>query len=198
MENILSFDGYTYNIETREITFTQKVCWNCKGNKLAERGVLCPRNGRKQRGKACEHCGSRSADNHKSVGKKWAECHTCEGTGTETCDDYSSLDMSALLEFINIVSLDGLRSASFNESYLGRGIIGGCTDYGRYLNETDGTIESVIAYARRESVERNSHTQALNLIDKDNRLITTAVLKMNRDGWSLFSVDGRTSLYCTK
>jgi hypothetical protein len=199
MDNTLSFDGYTYNTETHEITFTQKVCWNCKGNNIVERGISCPRYGRKQAGKACEHCGSKSKDGHRIVGTKWVTCNTCEGTGMETCDEYSSLDFSPLIQFINIVTMQGLRSATFNESYLGIGLIGGCTDYGRYLTETGRDFEKIMAHVRKETEERNRHAQGLNFILKGtNKLIETAVLKMREDGWSLLSVDAGHSTIVTK
>lgn len=202
MTNILHFNGYNFNVETREITFTTKTCWDCKGNTVVERGILCPRYGKKVAGlpgRVCEHCGAKNKDSHKVVDTETRNCGTCNATGILDCNPYSSLDYSPLIQFINIVTMDGLRSATLNESYLGMGIIGGVTDYGRYLEETGRDMEKIMAHIRAETEERSKYTQGLNLLKKDsNILIDTAVLKLRADGWSLFSVDANHSIVASK
>lgn len=197
-QNILSFDGYTYNTETREVTFQIRKCWNCKGKGEIVNGILCPRYGRKVNhlaGRKCKHCGAKNRDSHKSIDEKMVKCYTCDGHGEYMPDSYDSFNMSALVDFIEIVMYDAkLRQASFNEQYLGMGIIGGVTDYGQYLDESKGDMQIILGIVNQSMKERHRHSQALNLVGKDGRLIERGLLKLCPDGWHVYSMKAQASI----
>jgi RecJ-like exonuclease len=175
----IAYDGLDYDTDTRKVTFTKKVCWDCKGTGLVTRAVLCPRYGRKQAGKACEHCGSKSQHNHKAIGDKIVKCSTCVD-GYILSDMYTSVNVTALLQHIDFEFTTSRRSTSFNEGYLGIGVFAGCTDYGRYM-EGGNPKENIM-----KDLNNSFHTQSMqlgNILTKDGYLVSKVVIFMVSDGW---------------
>lgn len=184
-----SYAGFTYDTETRQVTFTKQVCSGCKGEKKVTRNISCPlwdKPVRKYGGK-CPHCGAKNSHSHKAIGEKIVTCYECKGTGETMPDMYTSLNFSDLIKDIQIKTFAGIHGASFNESYLGVGIIGGTTDYGAYLDKAQGDPAKLAQIVLESMQERNSSVQAGNLLDVDGKLIPVAYLKLNRSGWSVFS-----------
>jgi hypothetical protein len=185
----LSFDGYDYETETRQVTFKNQVCWECNGTKEVEHNILCPlyhKPVRKYGGK-CPHCNAKNQHSHKVIGSKIIPCPRCNATGEIMSDMYSSLNFSDLIQYIEIKTFEGVHMSSFNEGYLGIGIIGGYTDYGRYIDTIKSGKSTLPQIVLESMQERNRYVQAGNLLTVDGKLIPCGYLKLNRDGWSVFS-----------
>jgi hypothetical protein len=182
-------DGFTYDTETRQVTFTKKVCWDCKGSGKKTQNVLCPHYHQPVRkfGGICPVCKSKNRNDHKIIRTEVVTCYECEGTGETMPNMYESLDFSDLIQYIEIKTFTGMHNSSFNEGYLGIGIIGGYTDYGRYLDTIKAGTKTLAEIVLESMQERNKHVQAGNLLTVEGKLIPCGYLKLNRDGWSVFS-----------
>lgn len=105
-------------------------CPVCKGKKKL------PKNGRNYKCQNCKGDGYVRLETPKVVG----DCKRCNGTGRIplTAYDTMSADEKAWI-FENLFNFDKPYTksySSFNEGYLGIGIVCGVTDYGRYLKMT--------------------------------------------------------------
>lgn len=183
--------GYTYNTESRQITFTEVECSRCKGTGEIEQGISCPlywKPVKKYPNHKCPHCGAKNKDSHGLIGNEIVKCDKCHGTGKFTAGMYDSLDFQPVMKYIEVKILNGVHVASFNESYLGIGIIAGVTDYGDYMDKSKGDM-AIIMQIVRDDMESyfHSHTQAGNLLTVDGKLIECGYLKLNQSGYSVFS-----------
>lgn len=193
---IKTFDGYTYDTETRQVTFTQRTCTSCNGTRKVERGISCPHNHKtvtKYPGRVCPDCGAKNQYSHKMIGTKVIECPNCNGTGIENTNAYDHLNAGELASEIELVTMAGLHGSTFNEGYLGIGIIAGVTDYGRYLDESKKDFTKILEIVRREMVEDLNRRQMISILTEDGKLIEKALLKMNADGWHVYAIGTKSS-----
>lgn len=182
-------DGYDYDTETRQVTFKNQVCWECNGTKEVEHNILCPHYHKTVRkfGGKCPVCNAKNQHSHKVIGSEIIPCPRCNATGEIFPNMYSSLDFSDLIQYIEIKTYEGLHMSNFNEGYLGIGIIGGYTDYGAYIDRIKSGVATLPQIVLESMQERNRYVQAGNLLDVSGKLIPCGYLKLNRDGWSVFS-----------
>jgi len=178
-----------------KVIFEEVPCWNCKGAKITERGILCPEWNHKVRGRLgghCPHCGSKSRYQHQVVGRETVECYYCSGTGkqTETCNHriteniYSSLTYKVYREKDNMSS--GSRKV-IDDAMMGKNVyggmgncIGGCTDYGASVNKTD---KEVI-----DSVDKIHNWNYLQIMDEDNMLCREISIVVGKYGYTVRAI----------
>lgn len=185
-------NGFEYDTDTRKVSFRAVQCWNCKGAGIVERGISCPKNWQTVRkyGGKCPDCGSKNQHNHKLIGSHEIVCDTCNGTGVDKNNNYDNLDLSVLVDYIKVSVIDNAqRRMTFNESYLGFGIVAGCTDYGAYRERANKMGGDLVAYftAKMKEDFARRFTQAGNLVSKDGYLATDLVIFTASSGWSAVS-----------
>jgi hypothetical protein len=200
------YNGYTYDETTGEIVYNKLTCWNCKGSKVYEYGISCPRWGKKVRINGmttCQHCGAKNKDSHRLIGHEVKTCETCKGTGELLVNAYTSLRFSELVHGIRFMVVSG--QTTFNESYLGMGMVGGCTDYGAYLDATCPgyrtspgqkiNIDEVVKYIRAKftASKHDTTSQAGNFVSSDGHFMKYAILKLRPDGYSILGVGAEFS-----
>lgn len=163
-------------IENGKLVLEVVKCWHCEGTGKYEYGVLCPNWGKSQRGKACEHCGSKSKNNHKTIGTEVRDCDICSGTGkiqenscsTSTFNPFEVIPMRCVM-------VD--RGANFNEAYLGLGSFFCCTDYGRSNSVSDFDLIAKI---------RSEHKDAQYCkFSKGDRVADEIIVVRRNDGYSV-------------
>lgn len=139
-----------------------KTCPDCKGTMRGKRGG---KNG-------CKTCYGGKV--HDFVNK--VTCQGCNGTYQRKASRYSQLpkDIFRSLRF-EVGKHTG--NQDFNQAYLGAGYITTVTDYGRSAGMTD---EQLIAEVR----EDKGWLQALNVLDKDERICKAVVISRNSNGYS--------------
>jgi len=176
-----------------KVIFEDVPCWNCKGTKMTERGILCPEWNNKVRGRLgghCPHCGSRSKHRHQVIGHETVECYYCSGTGKQmetfnsyvTENIYSHLSYRVYRENPNIEKIiDGIMLGAKQGQYGGMGNnIGGCTDYGASSGKTD---EEVI-----KSVGGIHRWNYLQIMDEDNMLCREIAIVVGKYGYTVRSI----------
>lgn len=167
-----------------KIIFEEVPCWNCKGTKITERGILCPEWNRKVRGRlggSCPHCGSKSKYRHQAIGYEMVECYYCSGTGKqmETSNSYITENIYSSLiyrvyrdidETIDVAMLDVSRRCN----------IGGCTDYGASVLKTDEEVTKDI-----DKIHRWSYLQ---IMDEGNMLCREIAIVVGKYGYTIRSI----------
>lgn len=156
----------------------RKNCPKCKGTRRGPRGG---------RG-GCRECfNGKVADFDNPV-----QCPRCEGTKEveETyCSRPSEDIVRQILENREIRVFFAQRGMSFNESYLGLGLIGGCTDYGRTWKELESrsqeVIDTFIKKVYEEIVRRSNQVCHITKSKNDLTLFHHAVIIVNPDGYSV-------------
>ena len=151
--------------------YGHKPCPKCHGTDRTKGG--------KGKGR-CKACfGGKVVDNQTLV-----DCERCHGTGKDQATRYSYIPKELLANMVRDIPIHIHRSnrrPTFTESYLGLGLIGGVTDYGRYKSLTDGELVDKI---RAEIVEHRS--QCLNYEQKDTgKLLTAAHILCHDQGYSV-------------
>lgn len=188
------FDGYTFDTESGKVTFTEVTCNGCQGTGQVEQGILCPNKWKpvnKFEGRKCPHCGAKNKNSHKVIGRKIVTCGRCDGTGRELQGFSDGLDFAELLQGVKIAVIAGKQD--FNEAYLGRGLVAGVTDYGRYLqatqaeNATEINVRAIVEYVRAKLAEKN-YIQAGDVISESGDFMKYALLKLTRSGWHLYGI----------
>jgi hypothetical protein len=178
----ISYDGLEYDTETRQVTFTDKVCWDCKGTTKVTRYDLCPNNHQVTHGKPCKYCGAKNRHSHQVVGSHVETCSMCKGTGLIRTDLYTMVDLRGLFENVEVKFGTAHRSGNLNEGYLGLGILAGCTDYGRYLT-TENPQEAALAGVK----EQLDYSQVGNLVSEDGHLVKEVIVTLVRDGYHAYA-----------
>lgn len=159
--------------------------------------------------KKCEHCGGtgkiKGLRSGKTINKKCpvcggngynrldepiihGNCTVCDGllyhSKVNTCDNVSKKDIELLLNLIDFDNVHISKQSTFNEEYLGIGIVGGVTDYGRYLNlNPDEYKESVIKSFR------DGYHQYISFLNRKTSEVCN-IIKINKtpSGWSLYPI----------
>ena len=182
--------GYTFDPSTRKLTFQPRPCTahGCVDGKT-KTYPSCPNYGKpvnKHIGRKCPICGAKNKNSHGRLPDaegnptvKWTTCYTCEGTGIETPNFYTSLDLTALIPTFEFVIFAGRKT--FNDEYLGLGNFGGVTGYtaGAYA-----TLDQCVAHMTREKYNSFDYTQAGNLVGEDGIVPDTIYIKTNGYGYT--------------
>lgn len=189
---IIQGEGYTFNTETRKIEFGEKVCWNCKGEGKVNRYPACVHYGKvvnRFPNRKCPMCGSKNKHSHgrKMINGKQVvevhECHTCNGTGMEKTNLYSSLDFTPIQDQFVYELFVG--KMTFNDQYLGLGNISGfgCQGYdkGRFA-----TVEACVDYATGKTSSNSAfdYLQAGNLCNENGYVPEKIYIKTNGYGFT--------------
>lgn len=148
-----------------------KPCPKCRGTNRTKGGT-----GKGQ----CRHCfQGRIVDFN-----TWETCGRCNGTGTNQADRYSYVPKVVMTEILRDMPIRIHRSGrrqTFNEAYLGIGLVYGCTDYGRYKQLSD---EELADHVRKGMSEQS--TQGTNICRKeDNRICTAIDVLCHDQGYSV-------------
>lgn len=113
------------------------------------------------------------------------KCPKCNGTHIVTktssvCDTLTDADVQTMFELIDWNdSVVEERDETFNEGYLGIGLVGGCTDYGRYLDMTNEQF-----YEEVKNNFINGYHQYVHFVKKD-KVPTAIKIQKHRSGWNL-------------
>lgn len=192
--------GFTFDTESKSIVFHSVECWNCKGSGKDKRFNLCPNDGRGNKGfikGKCKHCETTRAANHNRLESfKVTRCAFCDNSsGLKLYNEFdSSVDAGLLADNIELIVLDNSNQGStFNESYLGLGLIGGVTDYGSYITRSGGNKIELLNIVRDNLRENLARRQFGNFITADNTLIDKAIVRLAVDGYHIYGVGGRWS-----
>ena len=167
------------------VIFEEVPCWNCKGTKMTERGILCPEWNHKVRGRLgghCPHCGATNRWRHQTVGQETVECYYCSGTGEimETSNSHITENVYSRLTY-KVYRNNG-KDGMVNEMSLNPfdRSIGGCTDYGSSAGKTD---EEVI-----KSVHQTHRWSYLQIMDEDNMLCREISIVVGKYGYTVRSI----------
>jgi hypothetical protein len=168
-------------IENGKLVFERTKCSGCSGTGTIQPRKRCPKYGHRMRGKPCPHCGSTRKDNHGYIedGPR-ITCTKCDGSLLEDEDRFSYLPWATVIAAVPVVVQRSNRRASFNEEYIGYGIIQGCVDYGKSAKMTD---EELIASVK--DTDRTSSTQGAHISDKSGRVCDRIVVACHDNGYSL-------------
>jgi hypothetical protein len=166
-----------------KVIFEEVPCWNCKGTKMTERGILCPEWNNKVRGRLgghCPHCGATNRNQHQVVGRETVECYYCSGTGQqmETSNSYVTENIYSSLTY-KVYRDEKIIKEIFSGEGTGMGI-GGCTDYGASVLKTD---EEVI-----KDVDKIHRWSYLQIMDEDNMLCREIAIIVGKYGYTVRSV----------
>lgn len=165
------------------LIFEEIECWDCKGTKESHRNKLCPnsykstrRNGRT----SCEHCGAKNKHSHKTIGEYTVPCTTCEAKGTRMETSHDNLPVEIYKNFQFEIAGEKYRT-SFSDQYLGLGLVGGATDYGRMQKfAATHTPNEVINLIKNEYDGR----QAIQFL-KNGKLPNKIVISIGDGGYAV-------------
>ena len=166
----------------KKVEYT-KHCPNSKCN----RGKIEVPWGKKTRKQNCPDCG----------GNGWlrletpiiiGDCPDCKGTlkdlkvsKYDSC--YNQNDKELLFTLFDFEAKYSRREQTFNEGYLGLGIIAGITDYGRYLKLSEEDFQKEV---KKYFFDRNE--QYLHFLNKENEICDKIIIVRTSDGWSAYPI----------
>jgi hypothetical protein len=163
-------------IQNGKLVYEVVKCNMCNaGPGKAKRGVHCKNFDRKQRGKPCEICGSKSRYDHKIVSHEIVDCYFCK-QGFRQEDKFSNIPDDVKNEIIELTTFTfqtpDMRKISMDarfliDCYSGKNSFAGSQDY---TNHTKSDPELILAKVLKQ-VRNSSGMQALNYITDDNNLI---------------------------
>lgn len=166
-------------IENGRLVFDKKACSCCKEGKTCSVDACpeCKGTGRGKRGKVggCRKCnGSRKYYNW----ERKVTCDICHGNyqdfQDETVYDYIPKGLFASMPFKVVRQYAG---QSFNEQYLGLGMVFGCTDYGAAWGRNDADIIA--------DVKTNYSHQACKIAKEDGTLAKGITIVVKPQGYSV-------------
>lgn len=171
------------NIENGKAVFERVTCWDCSGTRVVTRNQLCPNWNKPQKGKACPHCGSKTKHGHQTVGEHQTNCSRCDLEGKIQEDRFSHIPSDWWKDYaLNKVKIEVTRinrGQTFNEAYLGIGVIGSCTDYGELWNLSDEQIEA----QKHHLLASHSPVQYVGIVDKENNVANSFTLVVKNQGY---------------
>jgi hypothetical protein len=177
-----------------KLEFDTVVCWDCRGKKEVTRYNLCPHNYKQVRqfGGKCPCCGAKNKHSHKTVGQRQEPCHICEAKGERVQNAYEMMtvtEWASLLPHFNFTVIRGSRSANFNESYLGIGILYGITDYTDWTTKSNEEALAAATSALTGETTASHPSQPIQFINKETfEVYTDLSIILLRDGWHVMAV----------
>lgn len=180
--NKWNYEGLTETCSTCEGTGIRKnwtrTCIVCNG-----KGKLLPLPGKKNKRK-CKKC-----EGHGYVSLDIPDefpCERCEQKGILPVDRTSKIEIKEHLDqMFNLIDFENniAGKQTFNEGYLGFGIVGGVTDYGRYLKMSSDEFKQEV----KENFYNGFH-QYCHYENKDRNLPIKIIIKKTSSGWFLYPI----------
>jgi len=160
----------------KQYIFTE-TCKTCDGKKRFLKG------NRRYKCKTCSGTGYTMLDQRIEDGA----CRHCEGTRKLPLGAYDNMtEEDKHWVFVNLFNFDKpytKPTSSFNEGYLGFGIVCGVTDYGRYKKLTPEEFKEEV----RESF-MNGWLQYITLTGKEGYLPTEILIRKGDSGWFAYPI----------
>lgn len=166
-------------IVDNKIVLEKRNCVWCKGTKESNELILCPRDGCLQRGKKCQHCGTKTK-HHTHLGLKKVPCKACKEQGTVP-ESYTDILPDSWIQNVNIIVRRSKRVQSSLESYLGAGIYT-VVDYGVAWESNDD--KAII-----DKLRKKTWIQACKVVRSadDLRVCDAVIISLCRTGYSAFA-----------
>jgi hypothetical protein len=158
--------------------------------------------------KKCVDCNGRGHNPGLRAGKKIKKtCKTCEGRGyicldepiihgvckkcngelkhsnVSYCDFATTEDKEMLFSLIDFENTIFNSNSTFNEGYVGFGLVGGVTDYGRYTKMTPVEFHEEV---KKHVVDGSS--QYAGFLNKEKVLCNSIKINKTRSGWFLYPI----------
>ena len=171
VDNLMVYGNDTCTCMDGQV-YGDKTCPKCHGTQ------------RTKGGKGKGHCNACLRGTVVDTTKR-VPCGRCNGTNSVPADRYTAIPKTVLAEILNIVPIRIHRSGrkqTFNEAYLGYGMICSVTDYGEYKQKTD---EQLVEYIKKELSD--DYIQACKLLDRQERLCTSIGVYCNNNGYSIMA-----------
>jgi RecJ-like exonuclease len=173
----------TYNERYPELigkkySFTEK-CEKCNGT-----GKIPGIRGGKKINKKCPDC---EGNSYITLEKPiiFGNCPECDGkkyhSNVNTCDNITKKDISLLYDLIDFENMRKSENSTFNEEYLGFGIVGGVTDYGRYLKMSPEEYKEEV-----KSNFINGYHQYVAFLNKNKDVCKSIKINKTSSGWFLY------------
>jgi len=154
-----------------------ETCVDCNGNKKFLKGS------RHYKCKTCAGNGYTMLEKRIEVGA----CSHCDGKQYVplTCfDNIQEEDRQWIFDnLFNFEKPYTAHTSTFNEMYLGFGIVCGITDYGRYKNMTPSEFKEEV-----KSIFMNDFCQYASILNKEGHLPTEILIKKGESGWNAYPV----------
>ena len=166
------------------LEYGERPCSSCQGQREIRDIRPCPKYGKvvnRLPGKVCPDCGTTRKHGHQYLDTGDMKPCRC-GTGFQTEDRYSSLP-DGIFRTLVFKVYRSQRPASFNEQYLGLGLVYSVTDYGEHQNLSDADLARKVA-------DHDGYTQACKVVDKDNRFCDYVGIFTNQQGYAVKAVWG--------
>lgn len=174
----------TMKLINGKIEFELATCFLCDGKGITKRGIWCPNNNKVVGvGKKCPHCGSKNKRDHKILTWEDEQCYCCDGTGKKMEDKYSNLSEEILAQIPLRFQFGGGMSA-FESYYGGKGLAGGCTDYGRTYDIYQKGGESAVIEHVKSDINHSCH-QVLFYLNNDGKLCDAITICLTDNGYAL-------------
>jgi hypothetical protein len=170
-----------------KVVYEIKECDSCYGTGYSVETLKdCPNKNQKMHGKKCIFCGTKSKE-HKLLPRKnnkYKTCYWCKGTGfiLENKLSWMPREVWNQIKIVKVVSKANANT-TFNEGYLGIGVVAGCTDYGRHWTEfpnDDDLIKHVIA-------DKTFLGQVCNIIDEEDNIMDMVLFRKS-DGYHVYKI----------
>jgi hypothetical protein len=125
-----------YDHTTKSVVLEMIPCTSCDQTGQRPEHKRCPNSNKAMRGKPCEYCGCTTKHNHQSIKTgNMEKCWSCKGAGEHLEWDQKHMTWEVFEPWWKdatiLVDVSGGHRQTFNEAYLGIGMLYCCTDYGR-------------------------------------------------------------------
>ena len=183
--NVSADRKFIFENRTREC----HMCDDGKSYKYTETCSVCDGKKRFLKGNRRYKCKTCGGDGYTMLKQRveTGACRFCDGSQTISLNEYDNMqDVDKVWVFENVFNFDKpytKPTSSFNESYLGLGIVCGITDYGRYKSLSD---EDFVKEVRDSFM--NGWLQYVTLTGKSGYLPTEILIKKNDSGWHAYPV----------
>jgi hypothetical protein len=179
-DRTLNFEGLTQECwkctDGKDYIYTE-TCKTCNGKKRFLKGT------RRYKCKTCNGDGYTMLQTPIEDGA----CRSCKGTRKIPLTAYDSMSQEDReWVFENLFNFEKPYTAptsSFNEQYLGLGIVCGVTDYGRYKKMTPVEFKEEV-----RGFFMNRYNQYVTITNKKGELPTEILIKKSSDGWNAYPV----------
>lgn len=169
--------------ENGKIVLETRKC-HCD-NGTTRRTIYCPNDGKTQRGKKCEHCGTKSKY-HSGIGFEPKQCDMCKGTCIVPETVYDSITQEMWDQFEFRVVRNGLTKlldktlADISYVINPSKSLFSCQDYGTAFTSNDATII--------EEVKKSRYHQACNLVDENGNKYDYIAILIGRGGYTVLGM----------
>lgn len=182
-----------------DITFEGRTreCNRCEDGKnyiYTEDCRTCGSTGKIKQGTRNRKCSECGGNGYKRLPEKIEDglCHTCGGSRTVSLGEYDSVlkeDKEKIWGLFNFEKPFTGGFSSFNEGYLGMGIVCGVTDYGRYKKMTEEEFRGEV----KESF-MGGWLQYISIM-RDKKFPLEILIRRGESGWHAYPIFERDAQY---